>query len=165
MEFIQWLEQSWVYFAFFAGALVTIKQLFKNIKDIKKAIEAPQKAQDEKIAKLEEKVELIQDGRVGCSARWEHIDATEERFEKMFENSMEAQTALLRDRINSYFDRCNDKGYLSKTELEIVTDLYKAYHKMGGNGLISREMEIINKFPVFDNEEDYQHWKQNKKGE
>ena len=164
MEFTQWLEQSWVYLAFFAGAIVTIRGLFKNIKEIKEKLEAPQRAQDERITQLEERVEQIQDGRVGCGARWEHIDATEERFEKMFENSMEAQTALLRDRINSYFDRCNDKGYLSKTELEIVTDLYKAYHKMGGNGLISREMEIINKFPVFDDEDDYKKWLEDKKG-
>ena len=164
MEFTEWIKQSWIYVLAFGSGLGAILSLSKNIKELKDKLEAPQKAQDAKIAALEEKVEQIQDGRVGCGARWEHIDATEARFEQMFANNNEAQVALLRDRISSYyFDKCNDKGFITPIELEIVNDLYKAYHQLGGNGMISREMEIINKFPVFNDKEEYDKWIKNKK--
>jgi hypothetical protein len=99
----------------------------------------------------------------------EHFDtlnkfvSKELELETKMDNVSTGMIALLRDKINGYyFDKCNERGFITPAELEIVTALFDSYHKLGGNGLIAREMEIINKFPVFEDEESYKKYMERK---
>ena len=66
-----------------------------------------------------------------------------------FNNINNALTALIRDRIHGYyFRKCTEKGYITPVEMEIVEELYKNYEKMGGNGMIKKEMEILRNMPM-----------------
>lgn len=164
MELIEWLKQTWIYVVAIGGAIGVLGNLSKSIKELNTNIKKPFDEQNKRIQLLEEnllKMSEIND---------EHVDtlnkfvSKELELEIKMDNVSIGMIALLRDKINGYyFDKCNEKGFITPTELEVVTALFDSYHKLGGNGLIAREMEIINKFPVFETEEDYKKWLNRKK--
>ena len=154
--------------------------LYKNVKEIKSKLTAPEEQQNTRIKNLEEFITILKEEREDYLKARKHIDDLELRSQmaveehKKFSTTIEnfakleqhtndnfikvndALTSLIRDRINSYyFIKCTERGFITPIELEIVTDLYTAYSNAGGNGLISREMEIIKKIPVFNTEEEY----------
>lgn len=50
----------------------------------------------------------------------------------------EAMIAILRDRI---YQSCNyhlTNGYISTTDLEILTPMFTSYEKLGGNGVVKK---------------------------
>ena len=60
-----------------------------------------------------------------------------------------ALIALIRDRIHGYyFRKCMEKGYITPIELEILEQLYNNYVSLGGNGMITKEMETLRKLPI-----------------
>lgn len=94
--------------------------LYKNLHEIKAKLQAPEVKQTERIIALEQK-----------------------------NNAMaEALCALLRVEINDIFKKVNEDGYITKDDFEIVTKLYESYHTLGGNGMISKEMDIIDEMQI-----------------
>lgn len=51
--------------------------------------------------------------------------------------------AILRDRILNAYNHYYDKGYAPFYAIENVTNMYQAYHRLGGNGAVT---EIYHKF-------------------
>lgn len=70
-------------------------------------------------------------------------------WNKVKKNSTETKAlmmgvqALLRDRLYQLYRFCDDKGSASIPERENFENMYKQYHLLGGNGVIT---EIKNKF-------------------
>lgn len=162
-EFAQWLEKSWLYLLAFGVGLSAILNLSKNIKTVKDILTKPEQLQNEKIEQHSSFINLLKEEREEYLANVRRWDTHEQIAEENFANINSALTSLIRDRINCfYFQKCSDRGFITPIELEIVEQLYKSYASMGGNGMISREMEIIRKLPVFDNKEDFEKWYANK---
>lgn len=89
--------------------------LYKNIHEIKEKLKEPEVRQTERILAVEKKTDAL----------------------------AEAMCALLRVEINNIFTKANDDGYITSDNFEIVTKLYESYHNLGGNGVITKEMAII----------------------
>ena len=156
MEFMEWLRQTWVYLVAIVGGFGVIGSLAKNVKDLNTNLKRPFDEQNKRIQALEDNLlkatELDEERFVTLN----NFITKELELETKVDNLAAGMLALLRDKINGYyFEKCNTRGFITPTELEIVTALYDSYHKLGGNGLITREIEIINKFPVFEDEESY----------
>ena len=123
----------------------------------------PEQEQNEKIEQNAAFIKLLKEEREEYLANVKRWDGHEHKAEENFNNINNALISLIRDRINCfYFQKCSDRGFITPIELEIVEQLYKSYSAMGGNGMISREMEIIRKLPVFDNKDDFEKWHANK---
>ena len=159
MDFMQWLEQSWLYIVAFGVGISAIINLSKNMKAVKDMLTKPEQEQNEKIEQNASFIKLLKEEREEYLANVKRWDGHERKAEENFTNINNALTSLIRDRINCfYFQKCSDRGFITPIELEIVEQLYKSYSAMGGNGMISREMEIIRKLPVFDNKVDFERW-------
>lgn len=163
MELMEWLKQTWLYIVAIVGAFGVLGSLKKNIKELNASIKKPFDDQNKRIQLLEENLLKMSE------INEEHFDtlnkfvSKELELETKMDNVSTGMIALLRDKINGYyFDKCNERGFITPAELEIVTALFDSYHKLGGNGLIAREMEIINKFPVFEDEESYKKYMERK---
>lgn len=59
-----------------------------------------------------------------------------------------ALQSLLRDRIVNAYNRAMDKGYCRIYEQENISAMYDEYHKLGGNGTITRLMKEIRMLPT-----------------
>ena len=154
MDLLKWLETGWGYLLIIAAGIGSIMTLSKNIKDIKDKIVQPEKEQDERIKKVEDYIDYLKDGRPEYDALLMHTAELETENKKSFEVINEALTCLIRDRIHGYyFRKCTEKGYITPIELEIVDSLFTSYKNSGGNGMIAREMDILNKLPVKDKQE------------
>lgn len=159
MDFMQWLEQSWLYVVAFGVGISAIINLSKNMKAVKDMLTKPEQEQNEKIEQNASFIKLLKEEREEYLANVKRWDSHEHKAEENFSNINNALTSLIRDRINCfYFQKCTDRGFITPIELEIVEQLYSSYSAMGGNGMISREMEIIRKLPVFDNRDDFERW-------
>lgn len=55
----------------------------------------------------------------------------------------EGMRAILRDRILHAYDKYSKKGFAPFAAVENVTNMYVAYHNLGGNGPVTK---IYNKF-------------------
>jgi len=163
MDFAEWIKTSWVYILAFGSGFAAILNLSKNIKALIEKLSEPEKKQDERIKQNEDFIKLLKDEREDYLKSMKHFYDHESISESNFVKINDALMSLIRDRINCfYFQKCSERGYITPIELEIVEDLYQAYKDMGGNGMITREMEIIRKLPVFESSAEYQKWKAEK---
>lgn len=56
--------------------------------------------------------------------------------------------ALLRDRIIGRYNHYIDQGNIPIYGMENVLDMYEAYHKLGGNGTITKLVEALRELPT-----------------
>ena len=151
MELIEWIKQSWLYIAAIGGGLTVLMNLSKNISQLKEILTKPERDQNEKIAENTAFIQLLKEERQEYLDNVKHWADQEHKTDDNFTGINNALIALIRDRIHGYyFRKCTDKGYITPIELEIVEELYKNYESMGGNGMISREMETLRSLPIHD---------------
>ncbi len=149
MEFIEWIKQSWLYIAAVGGGLTVLISLSKNLSLIKEILTKPEKEQNAKIEEQGAFIKLLKDERQEYLDNVKKWDEHERTAAENFKGINNALIALIRDRIHGYyFRKCTEKGYITPIELEIVEELYKNYSSMGGNGMISREMETLRNLPI-----------------
>ena len=110
------------------GAIVSLSQ---NIKKLAEKLNEPNKRQDAKIEALEVKVK-------------DHNKKIDDRVGVL----EEAMACMIRDKINYYFEKSITRGYITPTDYEIVEKFGEAYFKLGGNGIIHKEMEAIERLPI-----------------
>ena len=119
------------------------------MKKVKDLLEKPQKEQDAKIAENAEFIKLLKEERQEYLDNVTHWTQHEDKAASNFESINKALTALIRDRIHGYyFRKCMERGYITPIELEILEQLYNNYVALGGNGMISKEMETLRKLPI-----------------
>lgn len=56
--------------------------------------------------------------------------------------------AMARSQLLDNYERCMDKGFYSVDEREVYHELYEAYHKDGGNGIMTDLREKIVELPT-----------------
>ena len=61
----------------------------------------------------------------------------EERQQLQNDAMMEGMQAILRDRILQLAAHCSEKGFVSGQQSKNMTLMYDAYHKLGGNGVVT----------------------------
>lgn len=59
--------------------------------------------------------------------------------------------ALLRDRLYSLFDSCEERGYASFYNRENFENMYKQYHSLGANGVMDDIRQKFMNLPVKEN--------------
>ena len=127
----EWLSQGWGYLIALAAGIGAIVSLSQNIKKLAEKLNEPNKRQDAKIEALESKVK-------------DHNGKIDDRVGVL----EEAMACMMRDKINYYFEKIITRGYITPTDYEIVEKFGEAYFKLGGNGIIHKEMEAIEKLPI-----------------
>lgn len=115
-----YLEETWMIIGSIATGLAMLIGLYKNLHEIKRKLNEPEKKQTERIQALEEKTDTL----------------------------AIAICALLRVEINTIFIKVNKEGEINPTDLELVTKLYESYKSLGGNGIIAKEMAVIDTLHV-----------------
>ena len=56
--------------------------------------------------------------------------------------------AMARSQLLDNYERCMDKGYYTVDEREVYHELYEAYHKDGGNGIMTDLRKKIVELPT-----------------
>ena len=56
--------------------------------------------------------------------------------------------AMARSQLLENYERCMDKGFYTVDEREVYHELYEAYHKDGGNGIMDTLAEKITRLPT-----------------
>ena len=56
--------------------------------------------------------------------------------------------AMARSQLLDNYERCMEKGYYTVDEREVYHELYEAYHRDGGNGIMDALAEKITKLPT-----------------
>ena len=149
MEFVEWIKTSWVYIVAFAGGLTLLLNLSKNISQVKEILTKPEREQNARLSEIENFMKMFHKDKVDYLNNVQHWSEHEDKSDLNFININNALTSLIRDRIHGYyFRKCNEKGYITPVELEIVEELFKNYETMGGNGVIKREMEVLRNLPI-----------------
>lgn len=62
--------------------------------------------------------------------------------------------AILRDRILNAYNHYYEKGYAPFYAVENVTNMYQAYHRLGGNGAVTEIYHKFLKLPQISTEDD-----------
>lgn len=62
--------------------------------------------------------------------------------------------SLLRKEIIDYYNHYMDLGYIPIFAMENVIDMYRAYHRLGGNGTITKIVEELKELSSFQREEE-----------
>lgn len=60
--------------------------------------------------------------------------------------------AMARSQLLDNYERCIEKGYYTIDEREVYHELYEAYHKDGGNGIMDALAEKLTVLPTEPNE-------------
>lgn len=60
--------------------------------------------------------------------------------------------AMMRDRIVQAYYHYHDRGWITLHGLENVEKLYAEYHKLGGNGTVTKLVEDLRELPVKEKE-------------
>lgn len=55
---------------------------------------------------------------------------------------------LLRVQLIEYHEEWTKRGYTTKHGLENFTEMYHAYHELGGNGMVTHLMKEVENLPV-----------------
>lgn len=145
---IEWLQQGWVYLLALSAGLAALLSLIKSVNEIKTMINKPNEIQNAKIKELEDKIveqqKVIEKIPAVEEAMAEHNKEIDDKVAKL----MEAMVCLLRDKINHYFEKGAEQGYLTTADYKIVTAFAKAYFALGGNDIVHGEMDYINNLPI-----------------
>lgn len=83
---------------------------------------------------------------VGFRVLYKRQKAAETR-QAALESGMQA---ILRDRILTSYYHYHEKGKITLHGLENVEAMYKSYHDLGGNGTMTRLVEIMREMEVID---------------
>ena len=62
--------------------------------------------------------------------------------------------SLLRKEIIDYYNHYMDLGYIPIFAMENVIDMYRAYHRLGGNGTITKIVEELKELSSYQKEEE-----------
>ena len=60
----------------------------------------------------------------------------------------EGMQAMLRDRILQLFYKCRERGCAGPYDAQNMDHMYNAYHKVGGNGMITNVYQQFSKLPI-----------------
>ena len=71
-----------------------------------------------------------------------------EKFQTEYDGMNEGVQAVLRDRILQCCTYHQELGYADVHERENMQHMYEAYHKLGGNGMITDIYEKFRKLPL-----------------
>lgn len=76
-------------------------------------------------------------------------ESKEEKEKRIMEAELrkEGLVCLMRDRIISLCNECEEKGFASQQMIDNIDKMYQAYHKMGGNGVATASYEKLLKLP------------------
>lgn len=55
---------------------------------------------------------------------------------------------LLRVQLIEYHEEWMARGYVTKHGIENFLEMYKAYHALGGNGMVTHLLEEVNELPI-----------------
>ena len=106
MEFIDWLEQSWVYITASIGGITLLWGFRKILKEIKDSIKTPITNIDTKMNKIQDQMN-IQDEAI--------------------------KSILMKDLVDLH-DKCIKQGYVTTEQKRTWYDLYDSYKSEHGNG-------------------------------
>ena len=82
--------------------------------------------------------------------KFDKIKTDMEKYTSRINKVIDGGLALLRDRILQSCRNFIEKGSTSYVARENITEMYKAYHNYGGNGVVTRYYEEFMKLPVLD---------------
>ena len=82
--------------------------------------------------------------------KFEKIKTDMEKSTSRINKVIDGGLALLRDRILQSCRNFVEQGSTSYVARENITEMYKAYHNYGGNGVVTRYYEEYMKLPVLD---------------
>ena len=72
----------------------------------------------------------------------------EQRREEEADALREGMQAMLRDRILELYSHCKKQGFVNTYEARNMDHMYDAYHRLGGNGMITSVHEQFIKLPI-----------------
>lgn len=55
---------------------------------------------------------------------------------------------LLRVQLIEYHEKWVGRGYITKHGIENFTEMYDAYHALGGNGMVTQLLEEVKELPI-----------------
>lgn len=67
---------------------------------------------------------------------------------EMRENDHQLTVAIARSQLIDNYDRCVEKGYYTVDEREVYHELYNAYKKCGGNGILDTLKIKLERMPT-----------------
>lgn len=77
-----------------------------------------------------------------------------ERFQQEYNGMNEGVQAVLRDRILQCCEHFQELGYAGVHDRENVEHMYNAYHKLGGNGMVTDLYNRFRTLPLTPKDED-----------
>lgn len=120
MEFINWLEQSWIYLAGCAAAISLLLGLRKSIKEIKDILNKP----------------------------LEDLHKEMENRHQNDPYVIESLKCILRQDILDQCEKAINDGYISMHRLETLLAQYDSYHAMRGNSFCHELIDDVKKLPI-----------------
>jgi vacuolar-type H+-ATPase subunit E/Vma4 len=84
----------------------------------------------------------------------ERFDNKRDEARKQAEAERRLTIAMARSQLLENYERCMDKGFYTVDEREVYHELYDAYHKDGGNGIMTDLREKIVELPTEPPDED-----------
>ena len=120
MEFIDWLEQSWVYVTASIGGITLLWGFRKILKEIEDNIKAPITDIDTKMNKIQDQMN-IQD---------------------------EAIKSILRKDILNLSEKYIKQGYITVDQKKTLYELYNSYKNEGGNTFVDALIKDVDKLDI-----------------
>lgn len=78
----------------------------------------------------------------------DHMDEKRDEAREQAEAERRLTIAMARSQLLENYERCMDKGFYTVDEREVYHELYDAYHKDGGNGIMTDLREKIVELPT-----------------
>lgn len=137
------------------GGIATLVKYIRNavqslvkdlIDDISEKLDDKLNATNEDIASVDRKIQEVSTGISSLSDKVEEL-------ENILESTSKGTLSVVSDRINQAYTTYRKKGYIDGHTFEIMEHMYESYKALGGNGLIKKQMECIEKLEIKDDEE------------
>ncbi len=84
----------------------------------------------------------------GLVATFRHFHIKLKRANQRQDALEQGLQAMLRDRIVQAYYHYKERGNISQHGLESIESMYKAYHLLGGNGMVTHLMEDMRKLEI-----------------
>ncbi len=78
----------------------------------------------------------------------DNMDEKRDEAREQAEAERRLTIAMARSQLLENYERCMDKGFYTVDEREVYHELYDAYHKDGGNGIMTDLREKIVELPT-----------------
>jgi hypothetical protein len=78
----------------------------------------------------------------------DHMDEKRDDAREQAAAERRLTLAMARSQLLDNYERCMDKGFYTVDEREVYHELYEAYHKDGGNGIMTDLREKIVELPT-----------------